>query len=211
MDSDCDGAALDGEADDDGDGELDCARCADAGLWPQAAHLSVEALFAAELSGSACGSYDTARGILFGTLDNVDGQVEGLYTGRLYDYDPEAPSWDIVNTEHVWPRSQGAERAPVECDLHHLFPADAAVNARRGALPFGEVSEETWSDAGGSRMGLDAAGAEVFEPRDARKGDIARAILYIRRALPRAGDGGRAALCHNPGDPPGVARRGSPR
>ena len=188
IDNDCDGSPRVDEADLDGDGALDCASCADAGYWPAAVDVAgdaeIKAFFAAYLGGVACTNYQTARSYLFETLDNQDGMVEGIYTGDLFSYNAASPDWDTVNTEHVWPRSVGAESEPVECDLHHLFPADAQVNTLRGSLPFGEVSRADWTDPSGSKKGTDASGTDVFEPRDVRKGDIARAILYIAARYP---------------------------
>jgi deoxyribonuclease I len=90
------------------------------------------------------------------------------------------------NTEHSWPQSKGALNDPAMSDIHHLFPSDEAANSRRSNLPFGiVVGTPTWTspdpDADGdvSKQGLDAAGRQVFEPRNAKKGDIARAILYF--------------------------------
>ncbi len=34
-------------------------------------------------------------------------------------------------------------------------------------------------ESGGSRLGLDAGGATVFEPRDAHKGNAARSMVYF--------------------------------
>ena len=190
LDNDCDGAPLAGEVDADSDGNLDCDACDRAGLWPAADAVTdtqaLDALVAPALGGTACNDYSTARTFLFLVLDNHDGIVEGVYTGEAFDVGQATPDWDVVNTEHVWPRSDGADVEPRECDLHHLFPADAEANGRRGNTPFGDVTRgESWSE-GGSVLGEDSAGRAAFEPRDAVKGDIARAVLYF--ATRYAGD-----------------------
>jgi deoxyribonuclease-1 len=182
LDDDCDGAVHPGEVDADGDAALDCAACGAAGLWPPAADVSdragLDAAFAARFAADACPDYGDARTALFSSIDNEGGVVVDIYTGAEFDLGGQTPDWDVVNTEHAWPRSDGADVEPRECDLHHLFVADAAVNTRRGSYPFGTVVSVDWSD-GGSSFGEDAAGQAVFEPRDAVKGDIARAILYF--------------------------------
>jgi len=190
LDNDCDGAPLPGEVDEDADGTLDCDACDRAGLWPEADAITdpvaLDALVSPSLGGTACTDYSAARTFLFLVLDNDDGIVEGVYTGEPFSVGQTTPDWDVVNTEHVWPRSDGADIEPRECDLHHLFPADAEANGRRGNTPFGDVTRaESWSE-GGSVLGEDSEGRATFEPRDAVKGDIARAVLYF--ATRYAGD-----------------------
>jgi endonuclease I len=190
-DDDCDGQVHVTEQDSDGDGALDCASCAAAGFWPGVLEVtdtqSVESAFSAWFPGRACTDYQDERAYLFTELSMEEGQVEGIYTGVLFSFDPKNPDWKTVNTEHVWPRSDGAGQEPVECDLHHLFPADSYVNGLRGALAFGVVEDADWQ-SNGSAKGADANGEDVFEPRDARKGDIARAILYIAARYPSQTD-----------------------
>ena len=187
VDDDCDGT---GEDDHDGDGILDCLLCESVGYWDAAAaDDEADLIFAlGELyTEDACKDYSVARELMFLTLDNQAGTVEGLYTGTVFAVEDKLPDWDVVNTEHVWPRSAGAGEVPRECDLHHLFPSDASVNNRRGSLPFGEVEGVTWS-SGGSQIGTDADGTEVFEPRDGKKGDVARAMLYFSVRYPDEAD-----------------------
>lgn len=89
------------------------------------------------------------------------------------------------NTEHTWPRSRGAEQDPALSDLHHLFTSDSLSNSTRSNFPYGLVSGAVlWTSgpaSGGeqSRMGYDAVGRLVFEPRPSRRGDLARALYYF--------------------------------
>ncbi|MCS7176668.1 MAG: endonuclease [Candidatus Kapabacteria bacterium] len=121
--------------------------------------------------------YDSARRAIFFTIDNRSGTVECVYTGRTIRV-PPLPQPTVFNVEHTWPRSRGADTLPPVSDLHHLFPTLAEANERRSNLPFGIVRRVLWQ-LGGSRYGFDSAGAEVFEPRDAHKGDAARALFAI--------------------------------
>lgn len=88
------------------------------------------------------------------------------------------------NTEHAWPRSRGAENDPALSDLNHLFTADSAANFNRSNHPFGIVAGTvSWTSPNVSgevsRVGLNATGAIVFEPRPSKRGDLARALLYF--------------------------------
>lgn len=179
RDNDCDGHLADGEA--LVEGEPACAACDAAGYWPVLRDLGdtddVVAALAEVVSGLDC-DYDDARDDLFGPVDGVvvtgGHQAEGVYTGTVVTYAGAQPDASVMNTEHTWPQSRGADREPLRCDLNHLFPADAVVNSRRGNLPFGEVIVASWSDEAGNREG-----GGLFEPRDAAKGRIARALLYV--------------------------------
>ena len=83
-----------------------------------------------------------------------------------------------MNTEHTYPISEGIMDTNQVCDLHHLFPCDPEANQKRSSYPFGVVIEEQWR-SGDSKLGLDAEGNIVFEPHDAHKGTVARAMAYV--------------------------------
>lgn len=81
------------------------------------------------------------------------------------------------NREHVWPLSRGPGRSSTVAgtDLHHLFPADQNVNARRASLPFDRVrGGQRDPEAPGNRFTPNA-----WEPDDAAKGVVARALFYM--------------------------------
>jgi hypothetical protein len=124
--------------------------------------------------------YGTARHFLFSRVDNHGGRVFDVYGGRtIATRDiPEADGPNGVNTEHTRPRSTGVRGTAAECDLHHLFPTDTETNAQRGSLPFGVVARVVWSK-GASKLGYAADGRTVFEPPDAHKGNVARALFYV--------------------------------
>jgi endonuclease I len=128
--------------------------------------------------GHTAVSYDEAREFLFGSVDNVDGVVECVYTGQTIQTETVPPSTQF-NTEHTWPQSRGADTGAPESDMHHLFPTDSDANTRRSANYFGDVvSNVSWSE-GGSKLGEDASGDKRFEPRDEHKGNVARAMFYF--------------------------------
>lgn len=115
--------------------------------------------------------YQSAQDIVFEDLDNVNGYVECVYTGRKLKTDKEPPATDM-NIEHTWPQSKGANGI-AKSDLHHLFPADSKANGRRGNFPFGWVKSASW-EQGGSKLG-----DSIFEVRPKQRGNTARAMFYF--------------------------------
>src|SRR5699024_11025819 len=92
---------------------------------------------------------------------------------------------DCYNREHLMPQSWFDENYPMKADIHHIYPTDGYVNGRRGHLPFGEVTNPTYTSANGSKKGPNSyqfpgvyAGT-VFEPIDEFNGDIARVYFYM--------------------------------
>ncbi len=123
-------------------------------------------------------SYDAARLAMFSDIDNVNGWVECVYTG-LDVQTSGIPDNTVMNTEHTWPQSYGAEGV-ARSDLHHLFPTSSWINNSRGNLPFGEVVvSSSGYPIGGADRGTNATGQTVFEPRDVHKGDCARSVMYF--------------------------------
>lgn len=106
---------------------------------------------------------------------SISGNVLLFYTGRSQDADLWAHqnAQDGWNREHLWAQSRGVRPFPMKSDLHNLVPTDASVNQRRGNLDF---------DEGGGPEGEAPAtflDGDSFEPRDAVKGDVARALFYM--------------------------------
>ena len=135
-------------------------------------------------------TYDAGRDSLYSFVedqDNDDVLIE-LYVGDPREGVNSRATALLadLNAEHTWPQSLGADNDPPESDLHHLFAADETANNRRSNNPFGNVvSDTTWvsplvtTPAEQSVLGRDSQNRVVFEPRDSKKGDIARAILYF--------------------------------
>jgi hypothetical protein len=128
--------------------------------------------------------YGPARDTMFMEIDNqlANGQgatqntIECVYTGRQavgYTDRTDCQTNFSFNTEHTFPQGFFNSLEPMRSDLHHLFPTDDLANNARGSLPFGTVSNPTWSQ-GGSK-----GNSSTFEPRDAHKGRAARAMLYF--------------------------------
>jgi endonuclease I len=86
------------------------------------------------------------------------------------------------NREHLWPRSYGVDTSGSDnTDLHHLVPTYAGVNSSRGNKYFDYSDPEA---SGYSSPAYELAPQctstdDTFEPSDAQKGHVARAILYM--------------------------------
>lgn len=135
-----------------------------------------EALQAAT-AGLSC-DYGDARDTMFLELDNHDGLVTCVYTGDEVEVVDERPDGEVMNTEHTWPQSQGADTEPAKCDLHHLYPTLNEANALRASYPFGEVDSVVES-LGLSALGYTSEGELAFEPPEWHKGNVARSLLYF--------------------------------
>ena len=106
-------------------------------------------------------------------------QVQLVYVQAGRDKNNNGGNLGQWNREHLWPQSHGFPDAlstavPPSVDAHNLKPADVAVNSLRGEKDF---------DEGGTPV--DGAPptcrttAGTFEPPDAAKGDVARAMFYM--------------------------------
>ena len=151
----------------------------------------------AELKTALCGiiydrtekSYDYLWTAFFTTDVRSDGKIWDMYS-NITNYEPVTSGstysveGDCYNREHSFPQSWfGGEVMPMYTDLHHMYPTDGYVNNRRGNLPFGEVSNPTYSSSGGfSKVGpcsYSGYTGKVFEPNDEYKGDFARTYFYM--------------------------------
>ncbi len=124
-------------------------------------------------------SYSGARDNMYGSIDNVGGDVTCVYTGRVATFNtrPGANS-NQFNCEHTFPQGFFNQNLPMRSDIHHLFSTDVTSNSQRGNYKFGIVTgNPSWS-VGGSKKGSNGS-QTIFEPRDAQKGQVARALFYF--------------------------------
>lgn len=109
--------------------------------------------------------------------------LTGIYSGDNVVFSPPF-GWSEtnMNREHTlpysWMPSNGSSNTPEYQDYHHLFPSVATANSQRSNDPLGEVVNVT-SSYGAGKRGTDSFGNTVYEPRDAQKGDAARAMFYM--------------------------------
>jgi endonuclease I len=130
------------------------------------------------IDGHTSLGYTLARDHMYGHIDNVDGWVECVYTGRTAFFNTRAGATaNNFNCEHTWPQSFSGEAEPMRSDIFHLYPSDVTANSKRANLDFGIVTSQTWG-VGGSKLGTDSEGQTVFEPRDVHKGNVARSHFY---------------------------------
>lgn len=120
--------------------------------------------------------------------DTVNGKqvVSCVYSGENKVY-TQPWSWTTTgfSREHTYCQSWmptvnagNFDNSPEYSDYHQLFPVNQnKANAVRSNYPLGEVVSVTdaYKDA---KFGLDKNGQQVYEPRDAHKGDAARALMY---------------------------------
>ena len=140
-------------------------------------------------------TYGSARDIMYSEIDNIDGEVFGIYTNYSTILDPlEDPSIDLynngMNCEHLWPQSLGAGNSPMKSDMHHLRPCKENVNTSRGNKPFADIPDNqtnTWYWLNYQYSGIpqnnieqfSESGSNYFEPREDVKGDVARSLMYF--------------------------------
>lgn len=90
---------------------------------------------------------------------------------------------DCYNREHTWPQSRFGDAAPMRTDIVLVVPTDGTVNGQRSNLPYGKVSNPSWTSRNGSKLGPNtytgAPSGNAFEPIDEYKGDIARIMFYV--------------------------------
>jgi endonuclease I len=115
--------------------------------------------------------------------------LEGYYSGYKHIY--TAPLiWNVMSREHCYPYSfmgEASKNTPNYSDLHLLVPVNQnKVNAVRSNFPLGIVKDLTVAFLGG-KLGKNASGATVYEPRDQVKGLAARANFYACAAYDEAG------------------------
>lgn len=135
-------------------------------------------------------SYKQARKAMFSSIDNQDGSVELVYSGKRFST-TGIPNHELVNTEHTWPQSKFSNKK-LKSDLHHLFPTYSRINSTRGSHPFADIKDKLtkrWLDS--NDKGIQEIPPESvrdnysefihgkFEPREEHKGAVARAMFYV--------------------------------
>lgn len=134
------------------------------------------------------------RDTLFAVVDNKNDSLTCVYTGyKIWldpNLDPTQAAFDMgINTEHTFPKSLGAEGF-AEGDMHHLYPAREDVNSDRGNLPFSEIPDnetENWYYLDQETSFIPTNNIDLyserkngfFEPPEAHKGNVARAMMYF--------------------------------
>ena len=148
--------------------------------------------------------YNEARDVLYLNIERENGQVKGVYSNFsviLPDgVDPSTHLYENgLNCEHVWPQSLYEGTEPMKSDMHHLRPCKENINSSRGNKPYGEIIDsqtDNWywlnqntSNIPSSNINeYSESSSSLFEPREDRKGDIARTIFYFYTMYPNEAD-----------------------
>ncbi|NET56098.1 MAG: hypothetical protein F6K47_07960 [Symploca sp. SIO2E6] len=140
--------------------------------------------------------YRKGRDILYTKIDNQNGVVTGIYSDYSIKVNPnsDSPRKDAfqqdINAEHIYPQSKGA-KGSAKSDLHSLFAAQVDVNRERGNSPFAEIDDSLTKKWLRKEQELRTIPTEsidefsesltnkAFEPRESKKGDVARAMFYF--------------------------------
>lgn len=176
-------------------------------LFPGQSGAQLLASIKAQYRPASLGNYSTAQDLLMGTIDRttVGGQsgVVGVYTGYFvpFDCNPSCdPNQDVfnngagINTEHTWPQSLLSGDPGPRSDLHHLFPTQVQANGDRANFPFAEIPDATttrwyrgappYNQTAVPVSNIDEyselRSGTSFEPREDHKGNVARALFYMR-------------------------------
>lgn len=144
-------------------------------------------------------SYAMARDTLYAKVLAIDDDtLRCIYSDHALYLDPTQDPTQYVylsgtsngmNTEHAYPQGKGAI-GNARSDMHLLFPAKIPVNEARGDFPYAEIPDaqtQKWfyktvtltsiPPSQIDRYAESRSGA--FEPREAAKGDVARAVFYF--------------------------------
>ncbi|UZR92272.1 endonuclease I family protein [Chondrinema litorale] len=110
--------------------------------------------------------------------------VIGIYSNFSMDAAKQYDDGNGWNREHIWAKSYGdfGTSPGPGTDLHHLRASDVSTNSARNNRTFDEA-DEPYTDGDGRYQGESGCYTSsvewVWEPRNERKGDIARMIFYM--------------------------------
>ncbi|MEO0469660.1 MAG: lamin tail domain-containing protein [Bacteroidota bacterium] len=144
--------------------------------------------------------YSTARGYMYGYIDNKNNQLTCVYGGfqLSWNFGNTGTNPAPINAEHTVPQSFFGSAEPMRSDIHHLFPTYGPWNSTRSNLPFADINDNVTT----KWMRLDQEQSTIpgslideysefasgqFEPREDHKGDCARAIFYFYTMYPTQG------------------------
>lgn len=127
----------------------------------------------------------------------VNGYIYEFYSGVKWPNGWAATAGNTsggYNREHCWCQSNSVTSSGTQMwgttgggsDMHHIRPVECRLNSSRNNHPYGEVanrdSKKTYAKLGTNSTyalgGYVDNSADIFEPLDSKKGDVARIILY---------------------------------
>ena len=144
--------------------------------------------------------YNEGRRQMYGYTDILsNGNIEGIYTG-FQQAGGFVTYPNPINAEHIVPQSFFGSAEPMRSDIYILRPAHGSANSARSNYPYAEINDsqaqwygvisnnytstgnqpsnsDNWSEGSGS----------TWEPRESKKGDVARAVFYFYTMYPNEG------------------------
>lgn len=127
----------------------------------------------------------------------VSGYIYEFYSGVKWPngwYPNAKDTKGGYNREHCWCQSNSINTSGKQmwgedgggADMHHLRPVETRLNSTRNNHPYGEVtnrdSKKSYAKFGTNETyalgGYTDTTADVFEPLDSKKGDVARILFY---------------------------------
>eukprot|EP00703_Trepomonas_sp_PC1_P005745 JAP90861.1 Extracellular nuclease [Trepomonas sp. PC1] len=145
--------------------------------------------------------YTRAREEMYGYIYN-DPKLSAVYCVYSGSKMPcEYDSMDTqcnkqLNCEHTVPQSFFGKKSPMVCDLHHMRATWSTANGARSDYYFSALTEDQIASYYGSEFQTVQKRPKdyqnwsalqkgtAFEPRDAQKGDTARAVAYFYTRYP---------------------------
>ncbi|MCB0501523.1 MAG: endonuclease [Bacteroidetes bacterium] len=161
-------------------------------------------------------TYSQAREKMYSYTENFNDTVECIYSGYKR-YNPRGNGvsvLDPINTEHSVPQSYYNDSEPMRSDMHILFPAYDDWNSLRSNYKYKEIPDnetDQWILNTSSTGSIPSSNIDAYsefdnknfdqswEPREIRKGDIARAVFYFYTMYPNYDMqviGDRATFCN---------------
>jgi len=142
-------------------------------------------------------TYSNARKKMFGYIANEDDMIECIYSGlkQAHAEGLEISFPEPFNTEHVVPQSLFNSNEPMRSDIHILQPAFQDWNSLRSNYQFRELVDnqvDKWIYLDNSMTSTPSSNIDFYseyvpfgwEPRESKKGDVARSIMYFFTMYP---------------------------
>lgn len=129
------------------------------------------------------------------TVLKTDGGSSSKYVMEFYSQADISSTWGggkqgTWNREHVWCQSLSSGLWGTSgggSDLHHIRPVETSLNSTRGNNRYGELYsreefKKYYKDSSKNNVapgGYSNDSADIFEPLDNVKGDVARIVMYM--------------------------------
>ena len=141
--------------------------------------------------------YSQARQQMYGYVDEVNGEIECIYTG--FQQNASFTTFpNPINAEHIVPQSFYGSASPMRSDIHNIRPTHGSANSARANYPFAEINDASavWygTDINGNYLSttmqpgnsdeFSERGNNEWEPKEENKGDVARHIFYFYTMYP---------------------------